>query len=380
MIRILSNGIIAAVAMLLCVSCGSKEATVEVVSLNGEDVYVCDISQVKDSVNLPLSSLVESIHIVKLDTAREALFKWGQCAISDNYIGIASSQQPYKLFSKNGKFLRNIGAVGKGPGEYLNIYCSQIDEKNNKIYLLPWQSGNLLCYNLEGEALGTIPMADMMPKGNFQVKNDKVTAFSLPFPGSRYFAWYEDMEGNVKHAIPSEKYIVPTGYFSNEIYSLFNTDLPDVYVFRWEAIQDSLYRYDGNTGRLIPRFTMVYPGKVPMHAYYELPNHFYAEIMEFDGRSGVTNRHSLIIDKNNKKVTWGKIVDDLFVEGGEVWPWSLKNSMYVQDFPAITLIDNLEKMLKRDDVAPAVRKQAEDILKQLDENDNNVIVWGKLKN
>lgn len=359
-------------------SCGTKEVKVDVVSSGGEELYVCDISKVKDSLDIPLSKLVESIHIVKLDTAKDALFGWGSMTMTDNYIGVASSQQPYKLFDKNGKFIRNIGAVGKGPGEYLNIYCSQIDEKDGRVYLMPWQTKVLLPYTLEGEALPPIQMAGILPKGTFQVEEGVITAFALPLPGTSCFAWQEDLEGNIKDTIPAAPYVEPDNYYSNEILSSFNADRPDVYVFRWSPRQDTLYHY--KEGRLIPRFTVVFPGgKVPMHEYAELPGHYFVSIMEFDGRNSTTNYQKLYVDKKTKNVTWGKIKDDLFLEGEEVWSYNFKNGKYMQSYPAVTLIEKLEKMLKRSDLSPELRKQAEDLLKNLDENDNNIIVWGNLK-
>lgn len=44
--------------------------------------------EVKDSVVIPLSELVKEVHIVKLDTAKEALIGGGEVVISENYIGL----------------------------------------------------------------------------------------------------------------------------------------------------------------------------------------------------------------------------------------------------------------------------------------------------
>ena len=37
-----------------------------------------------------------------------------------------------------------LAGLGKVPGEYTNIYDAQIDEVNNRIYMLPWTSNQLL--------------------------------------------------------------------------------------------------------------------------------------------------------------------------------------------------------------------------------------------
>ncbi|MDE5639960.1 MAG: 6-bladed beta-propeller, partial [Odoribacter sp.] len=269
---------------LLAGSCETSDPGVRVEEVNGEKLYVCEVNKVKDSLTLPLSELVESLHVVKLDTARAALIKGGVVVMSDNYIGIKPwEKQSFKLFDKQGKYLRDIGAIGKGPGEYLTLACSQIDEANNRIYLLPWQTGQLLRYDLEGNMLPSVKLAcDFIPKGRFSVKDGRLTVFTLPFKGSvKYLAFQQDLDTTVYSKIPAEPYAIPFDY-SNEVFSSGNGDLPDVYVFQFfNSAQDSLFHYDAANNRMIPRLTADFgTGKTPMHSFGELPHYFYVETAE----------------------------------------------------------------------------------------------------
>ena len=113
--------------------------------LNGDSVWVCNQSALKDTLVLPLSYFADELQIVKLDNRDEALVPVRNVIVSDNYILVwGKDQTPFKLFDKSGKFLGNVGAFGQGPGEYQLIYDAQIDEAGGRIYLLPWNARSLL--------------------------------------------------------------------------------------------------------------------------------------------------------------------------------------------------------------------------------------------
>lgn len=99
----------------------------------------CDLKALKDTVNFPLSQLTEELQIVKLDNRDEALIGgWIRTTVGEKYILVSNNKQtPYKLFDRTGKFITNIGSYGQGPNEYLNTYAEQLDEANNRIYILP---------------------------------------------------------------------------------------------------------------------------------------------------------------------------------------------------------------------------------------------------
>lgn len=72
------------------------------------------------------------------------------------------------IFSLQGKFLKKIGSLGKGPGEYISTLDFEIDTLNNELIILSYEK--LLIYNLEGEYKKTInlefPANDLICFGN----------------------------------------------------------------------------------------------------------------------------------------------------------------------------------------------------------------------
>lgn len=132
----------------------------ERVQLPTGDLIACDLSKANDTVDIPLSLLTEELQVVKLDNRDEALVGgWVRTTVSDNYILVSNNKQvPYKLFKRNGEFVCSIGSYGQGPDKYMNTYAEQLDEKHNRIYILPWQSDRILVFDLKGNPQPNIPL------------------------------------------------------------------------------------------------------------------------------------------------------------------------------------------------------------------------------
>lgn len=209
----------------------------------------CNLSALKDTVDIPLSYLTEDLQIVKLDNKDEALVGgWVRTTVSDNYILVSNNKQtPYKLFTRDGKYITQIGAYGQGPNEYGNTYSEQLDEAHNRIYILPWQSDKLLVFDLKGNPQPSIPLCMRVPKGQFRVDTGKseVTVTVLPFQGSPATVWTQDFNGKRKNFVPAGHLTVPRD-FSNEVFMSRNTSAYDVMlmVIMPTPRVDSLYHYN----------------------------------------------------------------------------------------------------------------------------------------
>ena len=161
-------------------------ATFEQVGPN--KVMVAHLEQMGDTLDMSLSSLVEDLYVIPLDNRDEALTKGENPHVTENYILIRPwSGEAAKLFDKEGRFICKIGDFGQGPGEYQNLYDEQIDEENNRIYLLPWQAKSVLAYDLNGNFVQNIPLAEEAPKGAVYVdtKTQRLIVGILPFQTAR---------------------------------------------------------------------------------------------------------------------------------------------------------------------------------------------------
>ena len=70
-----------------------------------------------------LSKIIDDVEYVKLETTPECLLSSANYLVGKKYIVAVQSHNPAQLylFDRKGKFLRKIGAEGKGPLEYTSI-------------------------------------------------------------------------------------------------------------------------------------------------------------------------------------------------------------------------------------------------------------------
>ena len=79
-----------------------------------------DPDRVTDDLDLSCI-LTDSIEIIKLNTSDECLIgEIKQVSFTDQFIFVSDPYVSQKIFmfDKNGKFVKNIGRQGGGPGEY----------------------------------------------------------------------------------------------------------------------------------------------------------------------------------------------------------------------------------------------------------------------
>ena len=358
-----------------------------IVDVNGAKVVAAKQSLLKDTLRINLSDIADGFEIIHLDNRDEALVgETPLLCISDNYLLVGNNRQnPVKLFDRKGKFLTVIGAYGQGPEEYQNIYQMQLDEPNNRIYILPWQSNKLLVYDLKGNSLTYIPIGPRVPKGNFYVDQaaSTVAVASLPFPGYPV-AWTLDMEGKLKVKIDAGHLAVPQT-FSNEVGSSRNAGRFDLNIMSIEPTRvDSLYYFDYKNSRLVPCFTMNFKEeKTPWHAYSELPGFYLGDIsypvQVGEGRWTSSAPTYYIIDKTSARGAYFRLYND-FLGGREIgWPiYAFRQGYFVSNTEPGVLMEQLEAQLPKIKDA-ATKKRVQEILDSLDENDNNVIILAKLK-
>ena len=366
----------------------SEPYTVVKVSSKKNSVFSLKIDDLSDEVRVPLSSLVESVEIVKLDNSEEALIGGNQgVSVYDNYILVKGyNQSPFKLFDKKGKFLNSIGAYGRGPNEYLNVYDYHLDEENEVIYILPWQSDKLLRYDLKGKPLPTITLVQQAPKGVFSVdtKAERVSVFVLPFSTAPLVAWVQDFDGNVISKIPTGPLALHPDY-SNEVSNTRNTDNFDVFIFQFGGkLPDTLYHYSPK-GVLQPKLALDFGSdETALHSLRELPNHYMGSIMDVKKLSKYTSTTTenlcFIVDKKTLKSSVFQLLND-YVSGEVIdYPiYKFTNGYFVNNYDPAILIEDIEKGLESKTVSEQHKNKMREILAGIKESDNNYIFYAKLK-
>lgn len=364
------------------------------VNMDGEELLVCELDMLKDTIDLPLSYWVEDFQLIKLDGRDEALVGMGPVYVSDNYMMVGRHQStPCKLFRKDGSYVGNVGSIGQGPGEYTMVYDAQIDEKAGHVYLLPWNAKSIYVYTLEGEYLKDIPLNKkykdlVVPKGLFKVDAEKnrVAVVLLPFDYLPVVAWVQDMEGNVLHEV-TDDHLKLKPDFSNEVLSTKYAENLDVQIFAfWEMKKDTLYHLEMDNGKLLPRFTMDFGKRdITMHTYHEFGKHYLGTLTVpkqiGDNMYEATNEMYFMVDKETKKGAFFRMYDD-WIDGSLIshMPWRFRNRYYTELFEPSVLQERIEKALRENqEMKPERKEYWEKLLSSIDEDDNNYIFVGKLR-
>jgi hypothetical protein len=372
----------------------------EVKQISNDKIIVCDPALLKDTIVLPLSYFTEELQILKMDDRQEAMISvFTFVIVGDKFVLVSDSHEggkvPCKLFNKSGKFITNIGTFGKGPNEYQTVLDQhQLDEKKNRVYLLPWSSNKILVYDLEGNNFAPIQLPHKAPKGKFFVDqdNDVVTVFTLPFSDGMftapYFAWTQKISGKVIHgSAPKYLSVDPKTTYNNALITFNNTQKRDISFFTFTPRKDTLYHYDTAINRLIPQFTLSFKTReIPIHSYSELPHHYLVEFSELKPASSLprsyisANFKNIVVEKKTLRGAYFKLENDFLGNIKiENIAFCFSNGYYVGNYDSNELLDILSNALANKKMSPEMREKLTELKNSMKETDNNYILYAKLK-
>ncbi len=376
--------IIASVAMFNLISCKPESTDEKIITVN--------LSEVNKKRVVNLSDWVLEPEFIALDSScEEAYTEGGYCCVSDNYIGMYGSSQIYKLYDrKTGKFLRNIGKVGKNDGEYSNVYNSVIDEQNSRVYILSWNAKELLCHDLNtGELIEARPLKHNLPKGAFVIdpETGNLTVAALPFEGeNETVVWKQDKEDNVLWEVPAgDLSLVPD--YSHEIVGAFNTEDFDFSISTWGGRVDSLYVV--KDGFLKPIFTMNFlngnqkaaSSVLPNHTYTLLPDHIITSVsMPVRRASGYYSYGKpvfVVTERETEHSYVADFTDDILNRKPEYLPFT--QGYYMEVFSAEDFIKTGKTALSKGKLSGASKARISEILKTITPESNDVILLAPLK-
>ncbi|HBF96183.1 MAG TPA: hypothetical protein DDZ57_04265 [Porphyromonadaceae bacterium] len=359
--------------------------------VDGDTVIVCDFNKVKQRKNVPLDELLTDFTVLKMDNENEEGLIGRQLTghiIGKKYIAVFSySFMPLKLYDKQGKFIRNIGKIGQGPGEYGVINNVYMDEKADRIYILAFDTDKVLVYDFEGNILDPISLAERVQYGNSIIVNTEkkeLIVTKSPRRGATNAVWIQDFEGNIIQAVKQ------SDYFSDEIStsesSITRLQTPNIEFFSLNGYNNNqyLYHYDVKGNKLVPKFRMKNMDEYWIFVY-ELPHHFVVEVATStsDGKDDYSTP-KLIVDKYTLK---GCFFDGFLTPMGVVLDQYdiLFNARYgyfgLVDFGSY--IDEKIQKVDKESLSSKGKKELEKLQQLIDEtdldDDCSLLFYGKFK-
>ena len=364
--------VFASFILVIFILAGCSEEASYKVKVNGNDVIVCEVEKVTDTIAVQLSSLVESYNMVILENSTEALIgtAW-HTVVTDDYIAInGRNQVPVKLFGTDGRFLGEIGTVGRGPGEYIILNGIQFSYKGDMLNLLPFGNTNkIMVYDIWGNHVMDIPLAYTQRKFKASfLKDSVITIFSMPFETDSVICYQQDYHGKVLGRVDVPDYLINYS-FDGEVFSNLN-DNNDFF----NTATDTLYNYDVKSNNIVPRFTKDFGGMKAITLSYEIPEYFY---FYYNIYSGPSQRGNILVNKKTLESNYFKIENNFF--GGIEMTNYFNNGWFINNVDAFTLKNKIKTALENNDMDESMRKKLVELDNSLEEGDNNIVFYGKLK-
>jgi hypothetical protein len=115
-------------------------------------MYIIDIDKAEEKGVFYFSDIVKKVRPIRLEETDYALIgEIDEIQVFDNKIFVLDMLIAKKLYvyDMNGKYIKQIGAWGQGPDEYMGISSFCIDSDKKEIYLLDYWKNRLLKYGIE---------------------------------------------------------------------------------------------------------------------------------------------------------------------------------------------------------------------------------------
>ncbi len=163
MLRILTVILLA----LFLLGCSSEQKTIPVIDLQ---------KVLRNTQEVPLSQFIESLEYIPLElTPESAIGQSIKLQLTEDYIIVrnysSGTTSLFLLFDrKTGKFIRQLGKLGRGPEEYMRPFDNFYNPHNKRIYATGETRSSIRVYNVDGkfqESFGTPKLTETSAKSGY---------------------------------------------------------------------------------------------------------------------------------------------------------------------------------------------------------------------
>ena len=192
------SGLLLIVCVMIITACNTRDSARKVSQTKLP--YNIDLEGSIDNIeSVQLSTIGKKLEYIPLETDTACLLRRIEnAAVGDSFIFATDGGILFE-FDRKGKFLKQIGSAGRGPGEYSRVADFIIDEKSREIFVL--SSRKVLVYGYDGhfkrEFKTDFPSIQFIMRD----RNSFVFhPFNLPMGTSEpVYSWYFiDRSGNVQ--------------------------------------------------------------------------------------------------------------------------------------------------------------------------------------
>lgn len=370
------------------------------------EVFNIEFSEyLKNKKDLFLSDIAESVSYVQIETTNEYLI--GEKGLSvkpcGEFLFVGQHNSPLGVFDRNGKFIRTIGKIGKGPEEFNNDYFFYPEEIGRKIMFVNALRSSLMEYSWEGEFLREVK-PELAPF-HFAPVDDETyliwTGVQIEDENGFYRLAFVGLNGKIIRPVYEMKREIAQGRSISFLSPLIMPGIKGITYNSWE--EDLIYRVLPDT--IFEPCLLWELGKYkmpfnPMDDFerYQREQHKYVnDIHALEGLSKWyvkyfynNNLEMAVFDKANRELVTVNnpdreqkgLVND--IDGGpSFWPfWDAeKGSVFFRMIPAIDLLNYKNEQLNYQGTPknPEAARYYKELISKLKEDSNPVLMTVKLK-
>ncbi len=343
----------------------------------------------KNKVDYYLSELTDGIQYVPLETDSLNLLRsisW--LDITKDYI-IASDSRGLYQFDREGGFIKEIGRIGRGPGEHNGRIRLAIDKNNNEvfIYSFGFGAGGVNVHDLETGSYKHSFSVDFLAHALAVLPDGSIAFFTMESESDINEVYFIDRNGEKLTSISNHLRTKIKGNVSGRASVYFNGgDLYYMYNYR-----DTLYRINNDLGRSpFAIFTLdnqeshndfiimpnpganYYPDFISIPEMLHGNGYVFATLQKGFGDGGIHNQ-------DQRKMLYKKSSDELFMTNGLIndidggmnfWPKWFRDDIlidYYQPYEIIDYYNETKDIIEHSDAFL-------ELVNNLNENDNPVLV------
>ena len=260
-------------------------------------------TQAADSTYL-LSEIASKVDFVQLEITDASLLRnIMSVKVSDSHI-LVEDMGGIFLYTREGKFLAEIGRKGQGPSEYTSASFAVLDEEHQEVLIMSGQGG-LKIYGYDGVYKRTI--SDTEPKGQFLMTSESrillwknkiflTNRFPLMVPSTDLWSWaLVDSSFKIDKKFYSPIILANRERFSSQIgISLYKPSLSEMAAstdFYNDSFRmcygggDTIYKYDITNQLFVPDYILSYEKKPSIEMAYswgKQDRHFFEYLWMYD--------------------------------------------------------------------------------------------------
>lgn len=389
---------VALVGLTMCKQVPQDDA-VEYVAVNGKDIPVIWPEKITTEKSLRFTDLFEDIELVELESHELSMIKYVfRQFVGKDYIIISSNECGIIHFDRDGRFVKVLAKIGKGPGEVADPNRNMfVDEENDWVYVVDKDVNNkkLLAIHIPDGEHKYIPFAntgnEYSIRDAFAIDN-KLYCTTMSVRGSKSDnpIFCQTLDGEL---LWEYKYTHPLGLTDGGL-SLVDGDLYFNYYFAGDTIYKVVDEGIVPVLAVSSERSRAYPeeekGDIYLGGRFMAPHLFrgdfsYVEDLRLDERYGYerpvySDRTGFIFDLDKKETyLFGQMENDYLGWNERFYLQIQHNGLAVAEYPAIDLYSNADSIAQLPDIDPELKKRLKHIVQTVNPEANPYLLISRLK-